>query len=123
MSILAKGISIFGILADEYIGSASKKDVDELQSYIRDGMKTGAIKPLSYHVFKHDQLENAFRFMAQGKHIGKVLVQIKLKDSMPTVVSAIPRTYFGTDKSWIIVGGLGGMGFELANWIVERGGR
>ena len=38
-------------------------------------------------------------------------------------LSAIPRTTCHPYKSHVIIGGLGGFGLELAQWLVERGAR
>ena len=43
--------------------------------------------------------------------------------SSPLSLSAVPRTTFHPHKSHVIVGGLGGLGLELAQWLVERGAR
>ena len=67
--------------------------------------------------------------MASGKHIGKVV--LKLRDEEPkqivkparNLVPAIPRSYFNPEKSYVLVGGLGGFGLELADWIVRRGAK
>lgn len=65
--------------------------------------------------------------MATGKHIGKVVIKVKDEESekivkpAPKFVDAIPRTYMHPDKSYVLVGGLGGFGLELANWLVFRG--
>ncbi|PIO30637.1 hypothetical protein AB205_0176770 [Aquarana catesbeiana] len=40
-----------------------------------------------------------------------------------TLLPAIPRTSFPPTKSYIITGGLGGFGLELAQWLIERGAR
>ena len=67
--------------------------------------------------------------MATGKHIGKVLLKIrdeesdKITEPTPKTVASIPRTYMNPDKSYVLVGGLGGFGLELANWMVTRGAR
>jgi len=46
------------------------------------------------------------------------------EDDLSTLtLSAIPRTTFHPHKSHVIVGGLGGFGLELAQWLVERGAR
>lgn len=37
------------------------------------------------------------------------------------MVKAIPKTYFDPSKAYVIIGGLGGFGLELANWLTERG--
>ena len=34
---------------------------------------------------------------------------------------ALPKSYFSADKSYIITGGLGGFGLELANWLKDKG--
>lgn len=36
-------------------------------------------------------------------------------------ISASPRIFFDPQKSYIINGGLGGIGLELANWIIRKG--
>lgn len=51
-----------------------------------------------------------YRFIATGKHIGKVV--IKVRDEEPAkvtkpatkLVSAIPKTYMHPDKSYVLVG-------------------
>jgi len=38
-------------------------------------------------------------------------------------LAAVPRTFCHPHKSHVIVGGLGGIGLELGQWLVERGAR
>lgn len=65
--------------------------------------------------------------MASGKHIGKVVIKVReeeqQKSMQPTtkLMNAISRTYMHKEKSYILVGGLGGFGLEFANWMVSRG--
>jgi fatty acid synthase, animal type len=80
-------------------------------------------------VFSEQQLEQGFRFMATGKHIGKVLLKIRDEEPKKRVspmlktVAAIPRTYMNPEKSYVLVGGLGGFGLELADWMITRGAK
>lgn len=39
----------------------------------------------------------------------------------PTLMPAISKTFCPAHKSYIITGGLGGFGLELAHWLVQRG--
>lgn len=39
----------------------------------------------------------------------------------PTLMAAMSRTFFPPHKSYIIAGGLGGFGLELARWLMLRG--
>lgn len=128
MSMFLKNTSFHGILLDALFDqdSAEKKDVVRLVS---EGMKNGAVRPLPSTVFSEQQLEQGFRFMATGKHIGKVLLKIRDEEAKrrvpptPKIVAAIPRTYMSPEKSYVLIGGLGGFGLELANWIIARGAR
>ena len=52
--------------------------------------------------------------MASGKHIGKVVIKVRDEEKQKIVqpasklVNAISRTYMHKDKSYVLVGGLGG---------------
>lgn len=88
-------------------------------------IKSGVIVPLKTNVFPAGDIEQAFRFLASGKHVGKVLLKLREspndEDSVP--ISYLPRVYCNPDRSYIIAGGLGGFGLELADWLVLRGCR
>jgi fatty acid synthase, animal type len=76
-------------------------------------------------IFRADNVEKAFRFLASGKHMGKVLIQVREhEDDLETIPIDVKRQVFFTEnKSCILVGGLGGFGLELADWLVIRGCR
>lgn len=96
---------------------------------INEGIKTGAVRPLKRTIFSKEQSEAAFRFMASGKHVGKVIIKIRdeepQKVTVPSslLVTAVARTSLRAEKSYVIAGGLGGFGLELAYWLVDRGAR
>ncbi|XP_015126151.1 fatty acid synthase [Diachasma alloeum] len=128
MSVFLKNTSFHGILLDALFDSDSA-DKQEVVKLVSEGIKSGAVRPLPSRVFTEQQIEEGFRFMASGKHIGKVLLKIRDEESRgiakPALktVKAIPRTYMNPDKSYILVGGLGGFGLELANWLITRGAK
>lgn len=84
---------------------------------------SGIIKPIKPNVFKRNQLESAFRYLASGKHIGKIVLDVQNAedqvDAVPMVVTH--RQFFNRQHCHIIVGGLGGFGLELAEWLIQRG--
>ncbi|KAF2889147.1 hypothetical protein ILUMI_17026, partial [Ignelater luminosus] len=45
----------------------------------------------------------------------------ELQSPTTKTVSAIARTYMNPEKSYVIVGGLGGFALELADWLIRRG--
>ena len=98
---------------------------EELRKMMDEGIASGVIHPLPTHVFERDQIQEAFRFMASGKHMGKLLIKVR-NEAKPTELLNLPamgRCYFRQDRTYIIVGGLGGFGMEVANWMIERGAR
>ncbi|KMQ84825.1 fatty acid synthase, partial [Lasius niger] len=67
----SKNITFNGIILDNvFFAKLEKKAI--LWNKITEGLKNGAIKPLCKTVFEKDEMEAAFRYMAAGKHIGKV---------------------------------------------------
>src|SRR3989442_15296236 len=79
-----------------------------------------ALEPLPVRAFPASQAESAFRHLAQGKHVGKVVVSL----NDPEVVVAPPRSGgVRADATYLVTGGLGGLGLAVAGWMVEHGAR
>ena len=68
------------------------------------------LKPLPYKEFPIQKADDAFRYMAQAKQIGKVVI------STPTSNQIVK-----SDGSYLITGGYGALGLQVANWLVEEG--
>lgn len=131
MALFLKNVAFHGILLDALFEEGNR-EWEEVSQLLRRGIEAGVVQPLKTTVFERDQVEQAFRYMAQGKHIGKVLLQVcaeeekgaaALQSSSPLSLPAICRTYCPPSHSYIITGGLGGFGLELAQWLTERGAR
>ncbi|NXX35212.1 FAS synthase, partial [Nicator chloris] len=127
MSLFLKNVAFHGILLDS-IFDEGNQEWEAVSELLKKGIRDGVVKPLRSTVFNKEEVEAAFRFMAQGKHIGKVMIKVQeeekecaLRKSEPVKISAISRTSCPPTKSYIITGGLGGFGLELAQWLVERG--
>ncbi|XP_030143528.4 fatty acid synthase [Taeniopygia guttata] len=127
MSLFLKNVAFHGILLDS-IFDEGNQEWEVVSELLKKGIRDGVVKPLRSTVFNKEEVEAAFRFMAQGKHIGKVIIKVQEEEkeylsrkSEPVKISAISRTSCPPTKSYIITGGLGGFGLELAQWLVERG--
>jgi polyketide synthase 12/myxalamid-type polyketide synthase MxaB len=61
--------------------------------------------------------------MAQAKHTGKLV--LTLENAATTPIAAAPQvpTAIRGDGSYLITGGLGGVGLAIAEWLVEQGAR
>ncbi|XP_058417918.1 fatty acid synthase isoform X2 [Diceros bicornis minor] len=127
MAVFLKNVTFHGILLDALFDAASS-DWPEVAALLRAGIQDGVVQPLKCTVFPKTKVEDAFRYMAQGKHIGKVAIQVReeeqeaeLQRVKPTVMAAVSKTFCPAHKSYVITGGLGGFGLELAQWLVLRG--
>ncbi|KAL9132080.1 MAG: hypothetical protein Q9217_000116 [Psora testacea] len=70
---------------------------------------------------------DAFRYMQRGQHIGRICVSIRDSSETRSLGSGIlaRRTSLELDEeaSYLLVGGLGGLGRAISTWMVEHGAR
>jgi len=97
-----------------------------LSKDLMEEFRQGILKPLPKHVYSLDQAVDAFRFMAQAKHIGKVVITQPGNDSdsaSNTQASFASKLFtdFKPDASYLLVGGLGGLGLRVAQWMASLG--
>ncbi|MDL2716712.1 MAG: SDR family NAD(P)-dependent oxidoreductase [Acidobacteriota bacterium] len=115
-----RNLSFFAIDVDrlcaerpELVGAMLQETVSRIAS--------GAWQPLPRHEFPIDKIEDAFRFMAQARHMGKVVVRM---DPPATVAPAIEDdAIFRKDATYLVSGGLGGFGAAVSEWMVRAGAR
>jgi acyl transferase domain-containing protein/acyl carrier protein len=76
----------------------------------------GELESLPHRVFPLREAKAAFRFMAQGRHTGKLVVSHE-ETFRPAGCNLDPK---GT---YLVTGGLHGLGLMTAQWLVDRGAR
>ncbi|KAF5273269.1 hypothetical protein FQR65_LT04691 [Abscondita terminalis] len=99
------------------------KDPIKLKQLVRlleIGIKDGYVKPLPRTVYDKLQVNDVLHTMSLGTHTGKILLKIKT-DSISMPIQATPRFFCDSKKVYVIVGGLGGFGLELSDWLIGRG--
>lgn len=84
----------------------------------------GVLTPASpLQLYGVSQLEKAFRTMQRGQTMGKIVVEMRPEDKVQAVLDARPSTVLEHDATYLIAGGLGGLGRSMAGWLVDRGAR
>lgn len=63
-------------------------------------------------------VEDAFRYMQQGQHVGKIVIRFPQQDALP-LAPTVPEPSFKADSSYLLVGGTGGLGKAIASWMVS----
>ena len=61
-----------------------------------------------------------FALMASGSHTGKIVISIPTDGSITAVAPAPPQPLVRPDGGYIVVGGMGGLGFVFAKWLVAH---
>ena len=87
-------------------------------SDLRHGLADGSLRPLPTRTFEFSEVAEAFRFMAQARHMGKLVLRSPHKLS-----SREHEPICRADGSYLITGGTGALGLRTARWLVECGAR
>ncbi|KAE8377420.1 hypothetical protein BDV26DRAFT_215055 [Aspergillus bertholletiae] len=69
------------------------------------------------------EMEKAFRLMQGGKHHGKLVIEMRRDDPVMTILKPKPNSFFDPNATYVVSGGLGGLGQNSVNWLVSRGAR
>ncbi|MEB3357236.1 MAG: SDR family NAD(P)-dependent oxidoreductase, partial [Synechococcales bacterium] len=77
------------------------------------------LRSLHHQTFAADRAIDAFRTLQQAQHIGKVV--IKAPAASPQQPTPSPAIH--ANATYLITGGLGALGLQLAQWLVHQGAR
>jgi acyl transferase domain-containing protein/acyl carrier protein len=78
------------------------------------------IDPLPCQAFPAPRVVDAFREMASGRHIGKLVIDVTKTEGLMLRPAETPDWSSGT---YLITGGLGALGRTVAEWLIDRGAR
>ncbi|XP_074599363.1 fatty acid synthase-like [Brevipalpus obovatus] len=131
LGFLDNGRSFHGVMLDSFFNPAPEEmttvavQKKQLEKLLHELLKKRLIKPLFKTVFDMEVAESAFRYMAAGKHMGKVVIKMRNPEDAHnlTPVLALKTVTFHSDKMYIIVGGFGGLGLEVALWMAFNGAK
>ena len=82
-----------------------------------EALRAGSLRPLPLRVFDFADAAHAMRWMAQARHIGKLVLRAPLDQR---TARNVPIDEHAT---YLITGGLGALGLHTARWLVDRGAR
>ncbi|OKP09596.1 Lovastatin diketide synthase LovF [Penicillium subrubescens] len=88
-----------------------------VQYYIAGSIRP--ITPVTY--FPADRIQEAFRFMQKGSHIGKIVITMPEDSNSLSTLGRQENLALRPDASYLLVGGLGGLGRAVSTWLVENG--
>lgn len=83
--------------------------IQSMLAKLMDKFNNYQLQPLPKTIFALPQAKTAFRYLQKAKHIGKIVIT--------------PELTLDENGSYLIAGGLGGLGILTARWLVEKGAR
>jgi NADPH:quinone reductase-like Zn-dependent oxidoreductase len=78
-------------------------------------------RPIS--IYPVSEITEAFRYLQSGKNVGKTVVELGKNDVVSTRLRLQPEYAFDANATYVIAGGLGGLGRCMAKWMCQRGAR
>ena len=91
------------------------KVIQSMLGAIARQLQQKKLQPLPFKTFTAGRSIEAFRFMQQAKHVGKVVVL------PPSMTGKKESAAIRSDANYLIAGGLGSLGLQLAEWLVAQG--
>lgn len=110
-------VDMFAIAAER--PTLMKRIVAEVNHLLR----RGRIEPASpLHIFPVSETEAAFKMLQGGEFSGKVVISPKEDDIVLAPARKLSQL-LKADATYVLIGGTGGLGRGLAQWMVDQGAR
>jgi NADPH:quinone reductase-like Zn-dependent oxidoreductase/acyl carrier protein len=93
-----------------YLGDVPAATTSAMLRELLADVAGGRLTPLPHRSFALDRAVDAFRHMAQARHIGKVLLTCRRPSVRP-------------DSAYLVTGAFGALGSAVARWLAARGAR
>ena len=113
----------FHVVAMDAVFAGDESLTRAMLGEIADLFENGALHPLPFRAFPATRVQSAFRLMAGGKHIGKVVVAFPAPFLPARAEPLAPGFTVKADGTYLITGAFGGFGKVMAHWLVECGAR
>jgi acyl transferase domain-containing protein/acyl carrier protein len=92
----------------------------ELLGEVVGHLERGTFQAPVHTVYPLIEAIEAFRQMARGQHIGKLVLAVEHQQERETEGGS---THFNAESSYLITGGRGSLGLQVAQWMVRQGAR
>lgn len=113
----------FHVIAMDAVFNGDAKLTRDLLAEIATRVESGALRPLPFRSFPACRIDAAFRYMAQGKHIGKIVVSFPAPFVARRARPLVEEFTVKPDAAYLITGGFGGFGRVLASWLADCGAK
>ncbi len=113
----------FHVVAMDSVFRGDEPLASQLLAEVTELVEARVFSPLPFRSFPACRIDAAFRLMAQGKHVGKVVVAFPTPFVPRRGQPLAPTFAVKADGCYLITGAFGGFGKVLARWLVDCGAR
>ncbi|CAJ2508383.1 Uu.00g134090.m01.CDS01 [Anthostomella pinea] len=85
--------------------------------------RSGQIRQVPTTTFDVSQIAEAYRYFSSKDRIGKIVVSLEDQESLLSVAPSRFMSIFNSEKVYLLVGALGGLGQSLTQWMMSRGAK
>ncbi len=103
----------YSILRLDVLKKTDPEWVGRVLKEVMTRVSTGELKPIVHSRWPLAEAGAALRFMRSARHLGKIVV----------TASPLQQGQLRPDRTYLVTGGLGGIGCAVAEWLADRGAR
>ena len=108
----------------DLVSSSGDESVRRSFEELSASFEAGTFTALPFTLFALEHLRAAFHFFQQAKHIGKIVVRMPTPELSPAEGRVYLRhSFFDPEATYLVTGGLGGLGVEVARWMTGTGAK
>jgi acyl transferase domain-containing protein/NADPH:quinone reductase-like Zn-dependent oxidoreductase/NAD(P)-dependent dehydrogenase (short-subunit alcohol dehydrogenase family) len=122
MRLLARSASFFVVDVVD-LGMSDPRRLGAIVEETLALVQAGVLQPPPQRIFPAADLTGAFRYMAQARHVGKVLVSTAELTAEKPEPAPAPNRPVRVDPGagYLVTGGLGDLGRAVVDWLVREG--
>lgn len=122
MRVFNENISFFSVDLDRLLKEKPQL-IKELLVTMSGMIGKGDINPLPSTVYPAGKTIEAFRYLSSAKHIGKVVIDYTDLADVVGKEKLLPPPEIDAVSAYLITGGFGGLGLEIADWLIASGAK
>jgi NADPH:quinone reductase-like Zn-dependent oxidoreductase/NADP-dependent 3-hydroxy acid dehydrogenase YdfG len=120
LALLRRGVSYFAVDLD-LLTTERPALIERLLDRLAEQLAAGELIPPPVTEYPLSRMSEAFRFMAEGRHVGKIVLVPPAANAPEPLLEPEPGPSFLREASYLIAGGCGALGLTVAGWMLENG--
>ncbi len=115
-------ITYFGVDADQVLlhqAELAHLLFDDIMQFFDKGV----FRPLAHTVYPLADVQSAFRYMQESKHLGKIVLSSNSENIQAKNQEIVGDFNLNGNGTYLITGGTRGFGLETAGWMISKGAK